>query len=260
MLFLKKLRQKVLAKINYKLKLVNLNFLAETKGSKFRGSFICEKSKLGVYNSITNSNLTVSHIGNSNYINSTTCYGNINIGNNIRLHRCDLKGSISINDYTSLWGPNLDISANLSTVKIGKFCSIARNVSIQTFNHNYKKMTTYFIGQNLFNEKWSNERVSKGHIEIKNDVWIGAHCIILGGVTINNGAIIAANSVVTSNVPAFSIVAGSPAKVIRYRFEKEVINRLEKLEWWDWSTEKIEKNKFLFKEEVSIDSLYKINN
>ena len=87
MLFLKKLRQKVLAKINYKLKLVNLNFLAETKGSKFRGSFICEKSKLGVYNSITNSNLTVSHIGNSNYINSTTCYGNINIGNNIRLQR-----------------------------------------------------------------------------------------------------------------------------------------------------------------------------
>ena len=93
-----------------------------------------------------------------------------------------------------------------------------------------------------------------------NGLWIGAHCIILGGVTINNGAIIAANSVVTSNVPAFSIVAGSPAKVIRYRFEKEVINRLEKLEWWDWSTEKIEKNKFLFKEEVSIDSLYKINN
>jgi serine acetyltransferase len=80
------------------------------------------------------------------------------------------------------------------------------------------------------------------------------------GVTINNGAIIAANSVVTNDVPAFSIVAGSPAKVILYRFEKEVINRLEKLELWNWSTEKIEKNKFLFEGEVTIDSLHKITN
>lgn len=148
-------------------------------------------------------------------------------------------------------GPNLDIFTRDENVTIGNFCSIARNVSFQSYNHNHKKITTYFIGQNLFNENWENERVSKGDIILENDIWIGAHSVILGGIKINNGAIIAANSVVTKEVPAYSIVAGSPAKVIGYRFNDETIIKLQKMAWWDWSISKIKKNKELFFNELN---------
>ena len=131
---------------------------------------------------------------------------------------------------------------------------------MQTFNHNAKKLTTYFIGKNIFNESWENEHVSKGNIIIKNDVWIGAHSIILGGVTINNGVIVAANSVVTKNVPAYSIVGGSPAKVIGYRFEKNTINKIEALAWWDWPISKVKEYKSIFEKELIENDLDKLFN
>ncbi len=75
-----------------------------------------------------------------------------------------------------------------------------------------------------------------------NDVWMGYDCLIMPGVTIGNGAIISSRSVVVSDVPAYSIVGGNPAKVIRQRFSDEVIAELEKIAWWDWSPEKITQN------------------
>ena len=75
---------------------------------------------------------------------------------------------------------------------------------------------------------------SKGDIVIGNDVWIGYQSCILSGVTIGNGAIIGAKSVVTKDVPPYAIVAGNPAKFIRYRFPQETIDKLENLAWWDW--------------------------
>ncbi|MGV2442242.1 CatB-related O-acetyltransferase, partial [Bacillus atrophaeus] len=71
-------------------------------------------------------------------------------------------------------------------------------------------------------------------IVVGNDVWIGYQSCILSGVTIGNGAIIGAKSVVTKDVPPYSIVAGNPAKFIRYRFPQEIIDKLENLAWWDW--------------------------
>jgi acetyltransferase-like isoleucine patch superfamily enzyme len=261
MIFLKKIKQKILTKINKELKLVNSNFIIDTKGSRFSGSKISSKVNIGNSCNIINSNLNFKgNIGNETLINEVEIIGELDSDEGCRFYKCKLYGNIRVGKYTSLWGPNLDIHSGNQKVSIGSFCSIARNVSIQTDNHNVNKITTYFIGQNFFNEKWSNEKVSKGDIKIKNDVWIGTHSVILGGVTINNGAIIAANSVVSKDVPAYSIVAGSPAKVINYRFEEDVVNKLNDLEWWNWSTEKIEKNKFLFKEKVSIDSLHKITN
>jgi acetyltransferase-like isoleucine patch superfamily enzyme len=143
-------------------------------------------------------------------------------------------------------------------INIGSFCSIARNVSIQTYNHNFKKLTSYYIGQNLFKERWHNETVYKQNpMTIKNDVWIGAHCVILGDVTIGNGAVVAANSVITKDVPPYSIVAGSPAKVIGYRFDKKMRVELESLKWWEWPVDKILSNKFLFESEMDINLLKK---
>ena len=254
-------KNKILRRFKKGLQLVKSSNIFYNSSIVVKKSCLSSNIVIGKNSKIHNSNLNFKgSIGNDTLINEAKIIGKLDSEEGCKFYKCELSGNIRIGKYTSLWGPNLDVYSGYQKVFIGNFCSIARNVSMQTYNHNMNKLTTYFIGQNLFKEKWTNERASKGNIKIKNDVWIGAHSVILGGVTINNGAIIAANSVVTNDVPAFSIVAGSPAKVIRYRFEKEVINRLEKLEWWNWSTEKIEKNKFLFEGEVTIDSLHKITN
>jgi acetyltransferase-like isoleucine patch superfamily enzyme len=190
-------------------------------------------------------------IGSNSYIDTVKITGDFSAKENCKLNHCHLEGNIHLGKFTSLWGPNLDIMTGIEKVIIGNFCSIARNVSIQTYNHNHKKITSYFIGQNFFKEKWENEKVSKGDVVIENDVWIGSHCVILGGVTIHNGAVVAANSVVNKDVLPFSIVAGSPAKVIGYRFDESTISKLQDLQWWNWSNEKIQKNKVLFENELA---------
>ena len=86
-----------------------------------------------------------------------------------------------------------------------------------------------------FAEAWDN----KGDIVIGNDVWIGYEAVIMAGVHIGNGAIIAARAIVTKDVPPYTIVGGVPARPIRKRFDEEVIRKLETLKWWDWSAEKI---------------------
>ena len=84
---------------------------------------------------------------------------------------------------------------------------------------------------------WDN----KGDIVIGNDVWIGYEAVIMAGVHIGNGAIIATRAVVTKDVPPYTIVGGVPARPIRKRFDEEVIQKLETLKWWDWSAEKIQR-------------------
>ena len=92
------------------------------------------------------------------------------------------------------------------------------------------------------------------------DVWIGTHCVLLSGAKIGNGAIIAANSVVTGEIPAYAIAAGSPAKVIKYRFSEEMISSLNALSWWHWPMEKIQGNKQLFENDFNADTLTKVIN
>lgn len=177
--------------------------------------------------------------------------GDITIGEGAMVARCELYGTVKIGRYSSLNGPNTDIVADGGQVTIGQFCSIARNVSMQVSNHVMNRATTYPIFKNIFKEENKGEFVSKGNITIGNDVWIGAHALILSGAKINDGAIIAANSVVTGEIPAYAIVAGSPAKVIKYRFEKEVISELLQKQWWNWSTAQILKEKSFFQDNRS---------
>jgi serine acetyltransferase len=82
----------------------------------------------------------------------------------------------------------------------------------------------------------------KGDIVIENDVWIGAKSTIMSGVRIHNGAVVAANSNVTKDVPPFAVVGGNPAKIIKYRFNEEQIESLLKIAWWDWDEDKIRIN------------------
>ena len=129
---------------------------------------------------------------------------------------------------------------------IGKFCSIACGTKFlfNCANHTLKSLSTYTFP--LFYEEWELEKSNittawdnKGNIVIGNDVWIGYEAVIMAGVHIGDGAIIAARAVVTKDVPPYTIVGGTPAKEIRKRFDAEVIEQLLTQKWWDWSTDKI---------------------
>ncbi|WP_346393695.1 CatB-related O-acetyltransferase, partial [Vibrio cholerae] len=82
----------------------------------------------------------------------------------------------------------------------------------------------------------------KGDTVIGNDVWLGYESTIMPGITIGDGAIVASKSVVTQDVPPYSIVGGNPAKVFKHRFEPHVVDKLLAIAWWDWSAEKITEN------------------
>ena len=129
---------------------------------------------------------------------------------------------------------------------IGKFCSIACGTKFlfNCANHSLKSLSTYTFP--LFYEEWELEKSNittawdnKGDIVIGNDVWIGYEAVIMAGVHIGDGAIIAARAVVTKDVPPYTIVGGTPAKEIRKRFDAEVIQQLLMLKWWDWSIDEI---------------------
>lgn len=228
------------------------------KSIDISGSKILHQVTIGLKSKINNSIVGCNtHLGTKNYLNNVYIEGSFTSEESCKFSQCYLKGNISTGKFTSIWGPNIVLESGDQNIKIGNFCSIARGVSIQTFNHNYKKITSYFIGQNLFEENWENERVSKGDIIIENDVWIGANVVILGGVTIHNGAVVAANAVVTSDVPPFSIVAGTPAKVVGYRFDDVTIKEIQELRWWDWSIEKIKSNKKIFFDEFKLNNIEK---
>lgn len=129
-------------------------------------------------------------------------------------------------------------------VIIGKYCSISKNVQIIVDgNHRSDWVTTFPFGEIIEGiPKNPGHNKGKGDICIGNDVWIGMDVLILPGVKIGDGAVIGAGSVVTKNVEDYEIVAGNPAKHIRYRFNEKQIALLKKIKWWNWPLEKIKGN------------------
>ena len=183
--------------------------------------------------------------------------------NKIRFSSAIIDNGCCINDKSSI-GENCHILENclflnssikrfsyigrnsiVQNAEIGAFCSIANDVYIGLGRHpsNLFSMSPLFYRtSNTFKVKLIDvdydfaeyKKISIGH-----DVWIGARATILDGVTIGNGAIVAANAVVTKNVPSYGVVAGVPAKVISYRFPENKIDALEKKEWWNMSLNEI---------------------
>ena len=123
------------------------------------------------------------------------------------------------------------IFGNNANLIIGKYCSIGPNtIFVVDADHPYNYVSTYpFKVKKLHTSKY--EAISKGDIVLDDDVWIGCGAIILSGVKIGQGAIVAAGSVVTRNVPPYSIVAGNPARIIKYRFDENIISKLNKIDW-----------------------------
>lgn len=128
---------------------------------------------------------------------------------------------------------------------IGKFCAIARGVQfiMNGANHKLSGISTYPF--QIFGNGWEKVMPElgdfpyKGDTVIGNDVWIGYEALIMPGVKIGNGAIVSSRSVVVSDVPAYTIVGGNPAKPIKHRFDTETVAILESIAWWDWSIENI---------------------
>ena len=139
--------------------------------------------------------------------------------------------------------PRVDIYAGSEArVRIGNYCSFAKDVILITGGiHRFD-----WVSQYPFRIKWKlpdafmdGMPMTKGDIIIGSDVWIGTGAVILSGVTIGDGAIIAARSVVTKDMPPYAIVMGAPAEVIRFRFEAPMVEKLLEIKWWNWDDLKI---------------------
>lgn len=133
---------------------------------------------------------------------------------------------------------------------IGQFCSISDNCNIGMPTHptDYVSTSPVFLnGRNRLKKNlWQHPYIPSQRTTIGNDVWIGANVMIKSGVTIGNGAVIGAGAVVTHDVPDYAIVAGVPAKVIRYRFDSEMIQSMKAIKWWDWPEGQIVQYAYLF--------------
>lgn len=141
----------------------------------------------------------------------------------------------------------------LKHVMVGKYCSISWNVSATGNMHDYRRATSHpFTYLKSFGIVESNGQTIRQPINIGNDVWIGANACILPGVTIGDGAVIGAGSVVTKDVPPYAITVGNPGKVLKYRFEDEIISILKKSRWWDWPQTLIADNIELFNNTMTI--------
>ena len=132
---------------------------------------------------------------------------------------------------------------------IGSFCSIACGAKFlfTSANHAMGSLSTYPFP--IFYDDWGLDGAgvtdawdNRGDIVIGNDVWIGFEAVVLSGVTIGDGAIVGARSVVTRDVPPYTIVGGAPARPIRRRFDDETIAALERIRWWDWDEARIRAN------------------
>ncbi|HEU4906788.1 MAG TPA: CatB-related O-acetyltransferase [Solirubrobacterales bacterium] len=130
---------------------------------------------------------------------------------------------------------------------VGSFCSIADRVEVFLGgNHRTDWVTTYPFPE--FADSWptadgiSGHPQTNGNVTIGNDVWIGSDATIMSGVTVGDGAVIAASSCVTRDVEPYAIVAGNPARMVRHRFDKAIIEQLLRIRWWNWSDDRIAAN------------------
>jgi acetyltransferase-like isoleucine patch superfamily enzyme len=146
--------------------------------------------------------------------------------------------NLTVGDYT--YGANsAEIMGAMNKITFGKYCSIARGLVLDGgYQHNTKNISMYPFNVNM-GCGLGTHPVCFGDINIGHDVWIGEFCTIKSGVTIGDGAVVGTRSVVTKDVPPYSIVAGAPAKFRKMRYSSSDVNSLYEMKWWDWPVEKV---------------------
>ena len=150
-----------------------------------------------------------------------------------------------VEDYAFRLAPYLHSFAPEKLI-IGKYCQFANGTRFITSsaNHQIDGFSAYPFS--LFGEAWARAYTqkwpNKGDTVIGNDVWCGHDSVIMPSVTVGSGAVIAARSVVTRDVPAYAIVGGNPARIIRMRFDADTIDQLLDTAWWNWDADKVERN------------------
>lgn len=136
------------------------------------------------------------------------------------------------------------VTGDITWADVGNFTSISGGVTIHGDDNHAWVDNRDLVSTFPFAERWQVENYPKSGLggrrtKIGNDVWIGASVNILAGVIIGDGVIIGAHSTVAKDVPPYAIVVGNPARIVRYRFSKEIIKKLLNIKWWDWSNGKI---------------------
>ena len=149
---------------------------------------------------------------------------------------------VEIGDFTYGPPPNIRYWGGDYSLQIGKYCSLADQVTFFLGgDHSINSITTsplrLFYGE-FKRGALTSPRKAKRSTFVGNDVWIGSGATIMSGVKIGHGAVIGARAVVASDVPPYAVYAGNPARLIKYRFSDQIIQKLIRLEWWNWSIEK----------------------
>lgn len=153
---------------------------------------------------------------------------NVTIGRN-----CIVGRGVSIGKHTYL-----QEGVEINNTKIGRYCSISRNVIIGPYQHPLVNVSTSpKLYRNVLKSDFYDDK-PKITI-IGNDVWLGTSCVVVGGTKVGDGAVVAANAVVTKDVPDWAIVAGVPAKIIKYRFDEAKIDYLRKMKWWNMTEQEL---------------------
>lgn len=173
--------------------------------------------------------------------------------------QCSFEGENKIGAHTKFYRSRLGYGSymgdnnSFTDAVFGKFCSIGSNIRLVSSSHPVQNVvsthpafysdrynTLSFVSKPVYSETL---RTAAGKcLEVGNDVWIGDNVLIKGGITIGNGAVVAMGAVVTKSIPPYAVVAGVPAKTIRFRFSEEQIRRLEEIAWWDRSLEWLRAN------------------
>jgi acetyltransferase-like isoleucine patch superfamily enzyme len=132
-------------------------------------------------------------------------------------------------------------------IDIGKYCSFAPGVVLIVGRHRIEKASTYpFKEFFLAGGKTDDEALPPESITIGNDVWIGSRAMIIASVAIGHGAVVGAGAVVTKDVPPYAVVGGSPARILKMRFNADQIRQMLEIAWWDWPEDRIKANVGLF--------------
>lgn len=218
-------------------------------------------------------------VKNSKVDNSTKTYKDVKIvdsevgahctiGDNANLNKAIIADHVEINRNCTLdksemgYGSYINQNTILKNAVVGKFCCISWNVCLYGgSSHNYEapSMYTKYHWKKIFGLSSDNRIEEKAKTNIGNDVWIGNGAIIINGVTIGDGSIIGAGAVVTKDIPPYSVVVGVPGRVIKKRFSDNYIERLMKIQWWNWPSDIIAANeKILRIDTLTEESLVKM--